>query len=110
MNLQRPRTIKIKAQNEDGAKVSLTITDEYLARIFQHEYDHLEVCHLAYVNAPVLCYCQPGIALQHLCHVQGTLFHDKFSAKSLEDARPELIYMEKMFQQHNPNVSFQSIQ
>ena len=54
VNLQRPRTIKIKAQNEDGAKVSLTITDEYLARIFQHEYDHLEVCHLVYINAPVV--------------------------------------------------------
>ena len=54
VNLQRPRTIKIKAQNEDGAKVSLTITDEYLARIFQHEYDHLEVCHLVYVKAPVV--------------------------------------------------------
>ena len=45
-----------------------------------------------------------------MCHVQGTLFHDKFSAKSLEDARPELIYMEKMFLQHNPGVNFQSIQ
>ena len=108
VNLQRPRTIKIKAQNEVGAKVSLTITDEYLARIFQHEYDHLEVCHLLHVNAP-LCCCQPSID-SNMCHAQGILFHDKFSAKSLEDARPELIYMEKMFQQHNPGVKFQTIQ
>lgn len=62
------------------------------------------------ISMLLLCYCQPGIALQHMCHVQGTLFHDKFSAKSLEDARPELIYMEKMFLQHNPGVNFQSIQ
>ena len=42
--------------------------------------------------------------------LQGTLFHDKFSAKSLDTARPELIYMEKVFQQHHPGVQFQSVQ
>lgn len=42
--------------------------------------------------------------------LQGTLFHDKFSPKSLEAARPELIFMEKVFQQHHPGVQFQSVQ
>ena len=40
--VQRPNTVKIKAQDENGAKVSLSLTD-WQARIFQHEYDHLQV-------------------------------------------------------------------
>ena len=40
--VQRPNTVKIKAQDETGAKVSLSLTD-WQARIFQHEYDHLQV-------------------------------------------------------------------
>lgn len=43
--LQRSTTVKVKAQDENGAKVSLSLTD-FQARIFQHEYDHLQVCHL----------------------------------------------------------------
>lgn len=39
--LQRATTVKIKAQDETGAKVSLSLTD-WQARIFQHEYDHLQ--------------------------------------------------------------------
>lgn len=42
--VQRSMTVKVKAQDENGAKVSLSLTD-FQARIFQHEYDHLQVCH-----------------------------------------------------------------
>ncbi|DBB17934.1 TPA: Peptide deformylase 1B, chloroplastic, variant 2 [Trebouxia sp. C0006] len=41
-DVSRPNTVKIKAQDETGAKVSLSLTD-WQARIFQHEYDHLQV-------------------------------------------------------------------
>ena len=43
--LQRPLSVKIKAQDETGAKVSLSLTD-FQARIFQHEYDHLQASFL----------------------------------------------------------------
>lgn len=39
---QRPESIKVKAQDLKGAKVSITLKG-WLARIFQHEYDHLQV-------------------------------------------------------------------
>ncbi len=45
---QRPEEIVVKAQNEKGEPVQLKLggpTDggKWLARIFQHEYDHLQV-------------------------------------------------------------------
>lgn len=40
--LQRPTSVKIKAQDLQGAKMNVTLTG-WQARIFQHEYDHLQV-------------------------------------------------------------------
>lgn len=51
--LQRSSTVKVKAQDENGAKVSLALTD-FQARIFQHEYDHLQVSHHCYLS-PAEC-------------------------------------------------------
>lgn len=39
-NVQRPEKIKVKYQNEKGEFIQEEL-DGYLARIFQHEYDHL---------------------------------------------------------------------
>jgi len=40
--VQRPNTLKVKAQAADGSKMSRSFKDPWMARIFQHEYDHLE--------------------------------------------------------------------
>lgn len=40
--LQRPTKVSIRAQNVKGGKLSLVL-DGWQARLFQHEYDHLEV-------------------------------------------------------------------
>ena len=40
--MQRPTTLKVKAQAADGSKLSRSFKDPWMARIFQHEYDHLE--------------------------------------------------------------------
>ncbi len=40
--LQRPTKVKIKAQDATGKKFQLTLSG-WRARIFQHEYDHLQV-------------------------------------------------------------------
>jgi peptide deformylase len=40
--LQRPLKVKVKAQDLDGNKFVLPLSG-WPARIFQHEYDHLEV-------------------------------------------------------------------
>jgi len=40
--VQRPKSVRIDAQDIKGKKFSLNLK-EWQARIFQHEYDHLEV-------------------------------------------------------------------
>lgn len=42
--------------------------------------------------------------------LQGILFHDRMDREELDKCRTELIYMEKVFQQYNPGVEFQSVQ
>ena len=46
---QRPRDIVIKAQNEKGEALTMQLggtsaAAAWISRIFQHEYDHLQVC------------------------------------------------------------------
>jgi peptide deformylase len=40
--VQRPLDVKVQAQNLQGKRFTLTLKG-WKARIFQHEYDHLEV-------------------------------------------------------------------
>ena len=40
--VQRPTKVSIRAQNVKGGKLSLVL-DGWQARLFQHEFDHLEV-------------------------------------------------------------------
>jgi peptide deformylase len=40
---QRHVSIKVEAQDVNGEQIQRTYTD-WTARIFQHEYDHLQVC------------------------------------------------------------------
>lgn len=79
-DVTRSNTVKIKAQDETGAKVSLSLTD-WQARIFQHEFDHL----------------------------QGTLFYDRMNQEEFQKVKSELIFMEKLFEKHNPDVQIQSV-
>jgi hypothetical protein len=46
---QRPRDLVVRAQDETGQTISLSLggeseSDMWIARIFLHEYDHLQVC------------------------------------------------------------------
>ncbi len=47
-SFQRPRDVTVRAQNEKGETVHLQLGGEdeeaaWISRIFQHEYDHLQV-------------------------------------------------------------------
>jgi len=42
VSLQRPKSVRVEAQDIKGKKFAMTLK-EWQARIFQHEYDHLEV-------------------------------------------------------------------
>lgn len=51
--LQRPLGVKVEAQDLKGRKFSLNIK-HFQARIFQHEYDHLQVSHHLRAGRPAL--------------------------------------------------------
>lgn len=40
--MQRPETVKINAQDVSGADIKVKLS-ELSARVFQHEFDHLQV-------------------------------------------------------------------
>ena len=75
---QRPLRVKIKAQDVNGNKIHKTFTDPWIARVFQHEYDHL----------------------------QGALFPDRVPAEAREAVMPELRALEDAFLKGNPGVDF----
>lgn len=77
--MQRAVSIKIKAQNVHGKTQRLTL-DGFTARIFQHEFDHL----------------------------QGTLFPDRMQLDHLERERAKLEKMESDFRSGNPGADIQS--
>ncbi|KAK9812791.1 hypothetical protein WJX72_003847 [[Myrmecia] bisecta] len=79
-DVERPTTVKIKAQDVNGKKVSLTFRG-WPARIFQHEYDHL----------------------------QGTLFHDRMQPEALASIKPKLKQLETDFMQKHPGVQIRTV-
>lgn len=80
-DVERSRQISIKAQDEKGNPVKLTLTDPWVARIFQHEYDHL----------------------------QGVLFHDRMKPAVLETVRSELVALEEGFLAANPGAKINRV-
>ncbi|KAG2496147.1 hypothetical protein HYH03_005749 [Edaphochlamys debaryana] len=73
-DVERSRNVVVKAQDAKGNPIKLTLTDPWIARIFQHEYDHL----------------------------QGVLFHDRMKSTVLETVRPSLVALEEEFLAANP--------
>ena len=53
--MQRPTEISIKAQDVKGKKLDLVLKD-WQARVFQHEYDHLEVAFPYLISSPLILY------------------------------------------------------
>ncbi len=45
--LQRPQKVKVQAKTTKGEDMMLTL-DGWQARIFLHEYDHLQVCNIMF--------------------------------------------------------------
>lgn len=76
----RPNKVRVKAQDLKGKSFFINI-DKFPARIFQHEFDHL----------------------------QGTLFCDRMEKDVLDSLRDELVAMEEKYIRDNPSVSIQRI-
>lgn len=67
--VERPVGVKVEAQDARGRKVSLSLKD-WQARIFQHEYDHL----------------------------QGSLYFERMKPEVLDMIRPQLLELEAQYE------------
>lgn len=76
----RPRRVRVKAQDLSGKSFFMNI-DAFPARIFQHEYDHL----------------------------QGVLFCDRMNADVLDGLREDLIAMEEAYVKAHPGVEIRRL-
>jgi peptide deformylase len=84
--VERPRDIVVRAQNEKGEPVQFNLggdreEGQWISRIFQHEYDHL----------------------------QGILYHDRMKAPALDVIREPLLALEEEFISANPGVAVKRI-
>lgn len=79
-DVNRSDEIQVRAQNEKGEDVQLNLKG-WVARIFQHEYDHL----------------------------QGVLFHDRMLSSHLERARPQLVQLEEEYLQEHPSAQIRRV-
>eukprot|EP00887_Chlorella_sp_A99_P004052 scaffold11.g4052.t1 len=89
----RPTRIKIKAQDGAGRKVSMALSG-FPARIFQHEYDHLQARFLSSLG-------RSDVAVLGF---RGTLFHDRMAPDVLSSIRPELVAMEEDYLRRHPGT------
>lgn len=80
LSLQRPSKVRVSAQDLSGQRFTINIS-AFPARIFQHEFDHL----------------------------QGVLFCDRWVPEGMEKHRSELVDMEDTYMQQHPNEAIQRI-
>ena len=79
--MQRPSKVRVRAEDLSGKRFVINISG-FPARIFQHEYDHL----------------------------QGALFCDKMQPAALKEVMPELVKMEETYIAANPSAEVRRIQ
>jgi len=79
-DVRRPKTVTVEAQDLEGATFRMEL-EGLEARIFQHEYDHLN----------------------------GVLFHDRMHPSILKEVKAELKTLEKKFAEENPGVQYQGV-
>ncbi len=116
----------VRAQNEKGETVMLELggDDEdamWVARIFQHEYDHLQVRSGAVGGRGLVVFgtytwaqlreAWRGVLMPtHACGLpQGVLFHDRMKSDVLEGARASLVQLEEAFLKANPGAKVQRL-
>jgi peptide deformylase len=78
--LQRPTKVRVKAQDLTGKKFTLNLSG-FPARIFQHEYDHLD----------------------------GRLFHDRMQAEVLQGVKQQLVELEEEWLAAHPGAEVQRV-
>ena len=79
-DVKRPKSIVVEAQDLKGDTFRLEL-EGLEARIFQHEYDHLE----------------------------GVLFHDRMHPNVLNEVTAKLQALEGKFESENPGVAYQGV-
>lgn len=78
--MQRSNGIKIKAQDVNGKRIKLSLKG-FTARLFQHEYDHLD----------------------------GVLFPDRMLMSHLEREKDKLLALEEAYRKSDPDSTIVSV-
>ena len=115
MHAQRRLKLKVKAQDVEGNPMLLSLSD-WQARIFQHEYDHLQVRPTP-VQGEITVDCalllwlpkMPGPSHGCKCAAQGKLFHDRMTPAVLQTIRKDLVALEEDFLSRHPGVAIQRV-
>jgi hypothetical protein len=104
--------VKVRAQDVEGQPLTLSLTD-WQARIFQHEYDHLQVrpdMHAEYDVAWHACaWVWHGDDDMCRAAAQGKLFHDRMAPAVLQTVRKDLVALEEEFAAAHPGVAIQRV-
>jgi len=79
-DVKRPKSVLVEYQDLSGETCRMSF-EGLEARIFQHEYDHLE----------------------------GVLFHDRMHPSVFSDVKDDLLELERKFEEENPGVTYQGI-
>lgn len=79
-DVERSTKIEVRYQDLQGQQQEMQLSG-FVARIFQHEFDHL----------------------------QGVLYHDRMKPTELEKVRPRLVELEEAFLAANPGVKVQRL-
>ncbi|KAI7842309.1 hypothetical protein COHA_003949 [Chlorella ohadii] len=80
-DVERPARVRVKAQDLKGKTFTLSLNG-FVARIFQHEYDHLD----------------------------GKLFHDRMAPPVLDSIRQQLVELEEEYLREHPDAQIQRVQ
>lgn len=96
--MQRPYKVKVRAQDVKGGTLMLTL-EGWQARIFQHEYDHLQVGHPCDLLCLVCCLPSRADGHDNLVCVLLHLFYG-FTGKQLGHDIPQYIRPVRSAVQH----------
>ncbi|KAL3640115.1 Peptide deformylase 1B, chloroplastic [Castilleja foliolosa] len=98
-DVYRPDSLQVDAQDLTGAKFEVNLTG-LPARIFQHEYDHLQVIIQQFDNFIAALEAKSSLKrIGSKVTEKGVLFFDQMSDEILESIRAELQALEKKYEE-----------
>jgi peptide deformylase len=98
--------IEVRYQDLSGAECEMKLTD-FAARIFQHEYDHLQV--REHMHARTHTRTHTHTHTRTHTAPQGVLFHDRMKPAELDKVRAALLALEDAYLAAHPDAKVQRL-